>query len=78
VSKAKPARALKKPAPVTALPPDFKPLAATRREAAAMLRIDVQTIDALNAAKKLKASRIGRRVLIRVSAIEAMMDANAV
>jgi excisionase family DNA binding protein len=50
----------------------------SRDEAAEALSVDVQTIDRLIAAKKLRASKIGRRVLIRVAALEAMLDANAV
>ena len=44
--------------------------------AAEMLECDVQTIDRQIAAKKLRASKIGRRVLIRVADIERMLDAN--
>jgi hypothetical protein len=43
-----------------------------------MLGFDIQTIDGLISAKKLRASKIGRRVLIRITAIEAMLDASAV
>jgi excisionase family DNA binding protein len=46
----------------------------SRDEAAEALSVDVQTIDRLIAAKKLKASKVGRRVLIRVAALEAMLD----
>jgi excisionase family DNA binding protein len=50
----------------------------SRDEAAEALSVDVQTIDRLIAAKKLKASKVGRRVLIRVAALEAMLDDTAV
>jgi excisionase family DNA binding protein len=50
----------------------------SRDEAAEALSVDVQTIDRLIAAKKLKASKVGRRVLIRVAALEAMLDNTAV
>jgi excisionase family DNA binding protein len=50
----------------------------SRDEAAEALSVDVQTIDRMIAAKKLKASKVGRRVLIRVAALEAMLDAHAV
>ncbi len=52
------------------------PVTVYRDQAAAMLGVDIQTIDGLITAKKLKASKIGRRVLIRVAALEAMLDAN--
>jgi excisionase family DNA binding protein len=50
----------------------------SRDEAAEALSVDIQTIDRMISAKKLKASKIGRRVLIRVAALEAMLDAHAV
>jgi excisionase family DNA binding protein len=49
-----------------------------REEAAAIVSVDVQTIDRAIAAKKLRASKLGRRVLVRVSDIERMLDAQAV
>jgi len=48
------------------------------REAAAMLGFDIQTIDGLISAKKLRASKPNRRVVIRVADLEAMLDASAV
>jgi excisionase family DNA binding protein len=61
-----------KPAPV------IKPLTVSRAEAAAMLGFNIQTIDSLISAKKLRASKIGRRVVIRSASIEAMLDATVV
>ncbi len=48
----------------------------SRAEAAAALGVDKQTIDALISTDKLRASKPGRNVLIRVADIEAMLDAN--
>jgi excisionase family DNA binding protein len=50
----------------------------SRQEAAEALHVDVQTVDRAIAAKNLRASKIGRRVLVRVSDIERMLDAQAV
>jgi excisionase family DNA binding protein len=50
----------------------------SRNEAAHALGVDVQTIDRAIADKKLRASKIGRRVLVRVADIERMLDASAV
>lgn len=50
----------------------------SRDEAAAELHVDVQTVDRLIARKKLRASKLGRRVVIRVADIEKMLDATAV
>jgi excisionase family DNA binding protein len=49
-----------------------------REEAAAILSVDVQTIDRAIAAKKLRASKLGRRVLVRVADIEMTLDASAI
>jgi excisionase family DNA binding protein len=48
----------------------------SREEAAEALHVDVQTVDRKIADKTLRASKIGRRVLIRVADIEKMLDAN--
>ena len=54
------------------------PLAYSRGEAAIALGVDIQTIDSLIASKALRASKIGRRVLIKLRDIEAMLDASTV
>jgi excisionase family DNA binding protein len=51
-------------------------LTLSRLEAAAAIGVDVQTIDRCIAAKKLRASRLGRRVVVRVADLERMLDAN--
>jgi excisionase family DNA binding protein len=65
--------------PVPAKPTLAERLAArltvTREEAADALTFDVQTIDRLISSKKLKASKIGRRVVIKVPSLIAMVDA---
>jgi excisionase family DNA binding protein len=38
--------------------------------------VDIQTIDKWIFEKKLRASKLGRRVLVRVAHIEAMLAAN--
>jgi excisionase family DNA binding protein len=48
----------------------------SRNEAADALSVDVQTIDRMIAAKKLRASKLGRRVIVRLADIEKMLDAN--
>jgi excisionase family DNA binding protein len=53
-------------------------LAISRTDAADALSVDIQTIDRMIATKKLRASKIGRRVLVRVVDIERMLDANPV
>jgi excisionase family DNA binding protein len=58
--------------------PPIKPLTVSRDDAAAALSVDVQTVDRKIADRTLRASKIGRRVLIRVADIEKMLDANAV
>ena len=62
----------------SALAPPTIRLAVSRHEAGAALGVDIQTIDGLISAKKLKASKVGRRVLIRIASIEKMLDAHAV
>ena len=62
--------------PAAQSPSDLKPLAVSREQAAAMIGVDIQTIDRLITGKKLKASRVRRRVVVRVASIEAMLDAN--
>jgi excisionase family DNA binding protein len=51
-------------------------IAISRGDAADALSVDVQTIDRMIAAKKLRASKLGRRVVVRVADIETMLDAN--
>jgi len=58
--------------------PPAQKLTVSRGDAAEMLSVDVQTIDRAISAKSLRASKIGRRVLIRVADIEAMLVAHAV
>jgi excisionase family DNA binding protein len=55
-----------------------KPLAVSRNEAAALLGVDVQTIDRQIADKKLRASKIGRRVIVRFVHLEKMLDASEI
>jgi excisionase family DNA binding protein len=50
----------------------------SRKETAEALGIDIQTVDRLISSKCLRASKIGRRVLVRVADIERMLDANTV
>jgi excisionase family DNA binding protein len=47
----------------------------SRAEAAEMLSISVSSLDVLIATGRLKAARMGRRVLIRLDNIERMMEA---
>jgi hypothetical protein len=68
----------KSPVKTKAIAPAIKPLTASRAEAAAMLGFDVQTIDVLISAGKLRASKPVRRVVIRLADIERMLDASAV
>ncbi len=56
----------------------LKPLTVSRNEAAALLGVDVQTIDRQIADKKLRASKIGRRVVVRLAHLEKMLDASEV
>ena len=51
-------------------------LALSRNDAADAIGVDVQTIDRLIKAKKLRASHVGRRVVVRVADIENFLDAN--
>lgn len=55
-----------------------KSLTVSRHVAAALLGVNIQTIDAMISAKKLRASKVARRVFVRVSALETMLDANEV
>jgi hypothetical protein len=65
---------IKRP-PITA--PDEAPSLAISREAAAKaLSVDIQTIDGLIASKQLKASKLGRRVLVRVASLITLLDEN--
>jgi excisionase family DNA binding protein len=50
----------------------------SREEVADALSVDVQTIDRMIKAKELRASKLRRRVVIRVADIERLLDANAV
>lgn len=52
-------------------------LTVSRAVAAEMLSVDVQTVDRAIADKTLRASKIGRRVLIRVADITALLDKSA-
>jgi excisionase family DNA binding protein len=54
----------------------FLKLAISRKQAADALSVDIQTVDRMIAASKLRASKLGRRVVIRVADIERMLDAN--
>ena len=54
------------------------PITVSRAHGADMLGVDVQTIDRLITAKKLRASKLRRRVVIRVADLERMLDAQAV
>ena len=56
----------------------IKPLTVSTDEAAELLGVDPQTITRQIARKKLRASHVGRRVVIRVADIEKMLEANAV
>jgi excisionase family DNA binding protein len=68
----------KSQAPVTVASSTLRPLTVSRKDAAALLGVDIQTIDGLISSGKLRASRPVNRVLIRVADIEAMLDASAV
>ena len=64
----------------TAMPSSNSPvqkLTVSRAVAAEMLSVDVQTVDRAIADKTLRASKIGRRVLIRVADITALLDKSA-
>lgn len=52
------------------------PLTVSRKTAADLLGVDVQTIDRAIANKRLRASKIGRRVIVRYDAIIKMLDDN--
>jgi excisionase family DNA binding protein len=54
------------------------PITVSREKAADELDVDVQTIDRLIRAKKLRASKLRRRVVIRVADIERMLSDNAI
>jgi hypothetical protein len=66
-----------KPAPIPA-PPSVKPLVVSRKVAATLLGVCLRTIDGLVSSGKLRASKLDRRLLIRVADIEKMLDATAV
>lgn len=53
-------------------------IAISRKIAADALSVDIQTIDRMIKAKTLRASKLGRRVVIRTSDIERMLDATEV
>jgi excisionase family DNA binding protein len=53
-------------------------LTLSRKAAAEALGVDIQTIDGYISSGKLRASKLGTRVLIRVRDVEAMLDASAV
>jgi excisionase family DNA binding protein len=50
------------------------PITVSREKAADELDVDVQTIDRLIRTKKLRASKLRRRVVIRVADIERMLS----
>jgi excisionase family DNA binding protein len=52
-------------------------IALSREEAADALSVDVQTIDRMIKAKELHASKLRRRVVIRVVDIERLLDTHA-
>lgn len=54
--------------------PGLAPLTLSRAQACSMLGIDLQTLDALISSRTLKASRVGRRVLVSVAALQTMLD----
>ena len=56
--------------------PGLAPLTVSRAQACSMLGIDLQTLDALISSRTLKASKLGRRVLISMAALQEMLDAN--
>jgi excisionase family DNA binding protein len=58
--------------------PAVQKLTVSRDEAAAMLGVDIQTIDRAITDGKLRRSKLGRRVVIRTADIERMLDAQAV
>jgi excisionase family DNA binding protein len=58
--------------------PASSKLAVSRESAADALSVDIQTIDRMIKANKLRASKLGRRVVIRVADVERLLDANAV
>ena len=58
--------------------PDVAKLVYSREEAAAALGVCLTTIDGWIVAKTLKATKPGRRVLIKLRDIEAMLDASTV
>src|ERR1700678_2892873 len=49
----------------------------SREDAAAALSVNVQTIDRMIKAKELRASKLRRRVVVRVADIERLLDAHA-
>lgn len=53
-------------------------LAVDRATAAEMLGVCLSTIDSMIEDKRLRASKIGTRVLIRVTSLEAALDATAI
>jgi excisionase family DNA binding protein len=58
--------------------PAVSKITMSRAEAAEALGVTVQTITAYIAAKKLRASKPGRHVLIRLADIEAMLSATTI
>ena len=62
----------------TVSPSPIKTLAVSREIAADALSVDKQTVDRLIRANKLRASKLGRRVVIRVADVERLLDENAV
>lgn len=54
--------------------PPIEPFFLTRREAAESLRVCEDVFDALVAKGEIKVSRIGRKVLVRTTALRAWAD----
>jgi hypothetical protein len=54
------------------------PLTVSRQVAARSLGVGLTALDGIIAAKLLRVSKIGRRVLIRVSDLERLLDKTAV
>ena len=56
----------------------IQPLTVSRQVAARSLGVGLTALDGMIAAKLLRVSKIGRRVLIRIADLEAMLDKTAV
>jgi len=68
------------PAPL----PLIKPLVVSRKVAAALLGVDIQTVDGLISSGRLKASRLGKpgslrpRIQISITSLERLLDTTEV